>query len=265
MSLRRLILSSAATAISRKAAFPLVLPNQIEKVIDHGFSVWLYFYNRDLRPSISSPPKKTARGPLLPPFDPYLHITDLVGGANHHLIVNKFMHTAGHVVLSSMDPNESQGDQLHASDFEALSQVLSSFDGEGIGYYNSGIESGCTQLHKHLQYAPLDGLPLFRAMASGRNLPWAYDSVGIRDMSARSIEIGYKEVFNRSRQKNEFAAYNFMVNGKNAVLVPRRKVGYRRIIVNSIGISGHLCVWESTVKLAREAPLSVLRELCIPK
>jgi ATP adenylyltransferase/5',5'''-P-1,P-4-tetraphosphate phosphorylase II len=265
MALRSAVLSTATAALKIKAAYCLFLPNRVDDVVDRGFTVCLHYYDPSLLKSISRPPQKSDYDPLRPPFSPGIHITDLGSGASHHLLVNMFMHKLGHVVLSSTDPRESQDDPLHSRDFAALSQILTAFSGDGIGYYNCGIDSGCTQLHKHLQYVPLTQIPLFRAMSRQEALPWVYRSIPLPDLSPLSIGAAYEELMDKARRSVAISAYNFVVGAGHALLVPRRMARNEwKIVVNSIGISGHLPIWESSAEMVKKAPISIIRGLCYP-
>jgi ATP adenylyltransferase/5',5'''-P-1,P-4-tetraphosphate phosphorylase II len=261
MALARAILAQTQRALTQKAAFLLFLPNALDVVVDDGIEFLFHQFNASLLSSVSSPPQKYAKDPLLPPFDPHLHVCDLRDGADHHVIVNKFMHLPGHIVLSSIDPKEEQGTRLNSRDFSAFAQVLASF-ASGAAYYNSGVESGCTQLHKHIQFAPLAAKPLFDAMAMGKPLPFVYAAARLPDHSPRAMQDAYLRMLEELRI--EAGSYNFIVSDRSAVLVPRSSAWHATgLVVNSVGMCGHLAVWEWSNSLIKKKPLSIVSDLAI--
>jgi len=72
------------------------------------------------------------------------------------------MHKPGHIVVSAHDRQNVQEKPLCKYDFVDIENLINSF-GTGAAYYTSGLESGCTQLHKHLQFTPLPEMPLLNA------------------------------------------------------------------------------------------------------
>lgn len=266
LSLRNEILRKADEAILHKAAYLLFVPKKKDIITDRGVTFHLRYYNTELLSKISSPPQKFRKDPLLPPFDPNIHICDMKDGAYHHILVNKFMQKRGHIVVSSINPSAEQGEPLNDEDFTAFSKVLLAFGCNGICYYNSGIESGCTQLHKHVQFVPTSEKPLFDAMVSGENLPFIYHAVKLRGSDASAIADAYKELMDMAKRDPAHPAYNFIVSDGNAVFVPRRKARHEcGLVVNSIGICGHLSIWQWTHPMVRREPLTVIRDLCVPK
>jgi ATP adenylyltransferase/5',5'''-P-1,P-4-tetraphosphate phosphorylase II len=261
MGLSGLVLARAREAISKRAAFRLFLSGSPQTRLDCGVQFIFHEYNASLLASLSNPPQKYAKDPLLPPFDAHLHVTDLPG---HHVLVNKFMHEPGHIVLSSIDPSAAQGAPLGRADFGALSAVLTSF-GTGVGYYNCGIESGCTQLHKHIQFAPLAQAPLFDAMAARQALPFVYRSTEMAGMRPEDIRDAYLRLIDEAGVGADGAQYNFIVRNARAALVPRRKAQHPcGILVNSIGMCGQLSVWEWSDPIIMKRPMSVIADLCVP-
>ena len=266
MSLKQQVLRKADEAILHKSAYLLFVPKKMDVVRDHGVTFNLRYYNTKLLSQISNPPQKFKKDPLLPPFDPSLHICDLLGGPNHHLLVNKFMQKRGHIVISSIDPAADQGAPLNDEDFAVFSKVLLAFGCKGICYYNSGIESGCTQLHKHVQFVPTSEKPLFDAMVAGEKLPFVYHATKLKGSSPSLIGDAYRELMEKAKHDPEHPAYNFIVSDGKAVFVPRRKARHQcGLVVNSIGICGHLSIWQWTHPMVRNEPLKVITDLCIPK
>jgi ATP adenylyltransferase len=216
--------------------------------------------------AISSPPGKGIRDPMSPPFDPHLHVCDLKGQSRHHLVVNKFMHMRGHLVAPTIDAHASQTDSLTITDCSAMADVLAAFDKRGVAYFNCGIESGCTQLHKHIQYCPYDDMPLFRAMAGQHILPIVYHSIKLSSLSSDAIFDGYEALMDRRKGDPAHNAYNFMVANNHAVLVPRRMARHPTgLVVNALGMCGIIALWEWSDNGVLKEPMRFLKELCIPK
>jgi ATP adenylyltransferase/5',5'''-P-1,P-4-tetraphosphate phosphorylase II len=260
MALSRLVLARAREAISKRAAFLLFLPGSPQTCLDCGVRFIYHEYNASLLASLSNPPQKYAKDPLLPPFDAHLHVVDL---PDHHVLVNKFMHEPGHIVLSAIDKAADQGAPLGPADFGALSRVLTSFE-KGVGYYNCGIESGCTQLHKHVQFAPITQTPLFEAMAARRRLPFVYRSTEMAGMRPEDIRDAYLRLMEEAGIGTDGAQYNFIVGKGSAVLVPRKKAQHPcGIVVNSIGMCGQLSVWKWSDPIILKRPMSVITDLCV--
>jgi ATP adenylyltransferase/5',5'''-P-1,P-4-tetraphosphate phosphorylase II len=254
------VLARAREAISKRAAFLLFLPGSVQTCVDGGVRFIYHEYNASLLASLSKPPQKYANDPLLPPFDAHLHVADL---ADHHVLVNKFMHEPGHIVLSSIDQAAAQGAPLGPVDFGALSTVLTSF-GKGVGYYNCGIQSGCTQLHKHIQFAPLAQTPLFEAMAARQRLPFVYRSTEMAGMRPEDIRDAYLRLMDETGMRAGKDQYNFIVGKAKAVLVPRRKAQHPcGIVVNSIGMCGQLSVWKWSDPIILKRPMSIITDLCV--
>jgi ATP adenylyltransferase/5',5'''-P-1,P-4-tetraphosphate phosphorylase II len=261
MTLARQILAKAEIALAQKSALLLFLSHSIETTVDHGIKFLFHRFDPSLLSSIRNPPQKYPKDPLLPPFDADLHVCDLRSGASHHVIVNKFMHMRGHIVLSSTSPSLQQGERLNASDFSAFSQVLETF-GTGIAYYNSNAEAGCTQLHKHIQFVPLTQKPLFDAMAGNAQLPFAYAAASLPDHSPGTIRSAYVRLLDSFTFN--YAAYNFIVGDRKAVLVPRSAARHPTgIVVNAIGMCGHLSLWDWSDPEIRVRPLSIIADLSV--
>ena len=263
MSLKEAIYKKAEEAILAKTAFLLFLPNKHDVVKDHGVEFNLHYFNAELLRGLSNPPERFAKEPLLPPFDEGLYVCDV---AEHYILINKFMQKRGHIVISSKDVTADQGERLTNSDFLAFEKILCEFGGQGICYYNSGIESGCTQLHKHLQFLPTGKKPLFDAMTANQDLPFIYHATKLKDGTASAIAEVYSELMDRAKHDPSHPAYNFIVSDGKAVLVPRRKAQHAcGLVINSIGICGNLSLWNWSDSLARTEPMSIIRDLCIPK
>lgn len=135
MILKKKIFYQAQVALNSKNAFHLFLP-KTDCIIDHGFKFIFNYYDPFIKRLFAASTKEKSN-PFLPPFDKDIHVCDLKQGCNHHLLINKYMQKKGHIVLSSIDKNAKQ-------DFNAFQTIFNSFNYEGMLYYNSGLNSGCS-------------------------------------------------------------------------------------------------------------------------
>lgn len=263
MNLKEKILNQAQIALDSKNAFLLFAP-QTEAVIDNGFKFIIRFYDSSLRDILSKTPKRP--NPLTPPFDTDIHVCDLKDGASHHVLINKFMQCKGHIVISSIKKSAMQGDNLDISDFNAFEQVFESFNYEGILYYNSGSNSGCTQPHKHIQYTPIGECPILEAMIANKNLPFYYHIKKIDgQITSEKMMKVYEELLEESKKDPPHDSYNFIIIKGYAFYVPRKKSKFRcGTLLNSIAVSGNIPVWNWSDQSLKEKPLSALEEVCIP-
>ena len=257
MSLKRDILKQAKIALDSKSAYLLTYTDRTKIVKENNVPFIYKQYNTQLLNSISNPPQKYKKDPLLPPFDDNLLVkaTD-----TNYIIKNKFMQVPGHVVMSSKDPSEDQGNPLNHGDFLDIEKILTSFE-NGIAYYNSGLKSGCSQLHKHTQFTPLEKTPLFDAMKKEMKLPFLYRVEHFNNkITANSIESAYKQLI-----KNLPAdCFNFIVDKTCACVVPRIKEFDRNgIVINSIVMSGTITTWPDIDPKVLEHPMRTVLDGCI--
>lgn len=255
--LRKTILEEAEKAIQARDAFKLLLSGQ--KVIkDSGFSFIFHRYNENIQNTSTHPPKKHKKDPLLPPYEPHVLIQTT---KTHYIILNKFMFLPGHIVISSKSHSEIQGMPLVYSDFEALSRVFHGFNDTGLGYYNSGINSGCTQMHKHLQYLPIKEAPMMDSMINQSTLPFRYYSQKLNNYEPSGLQEGYEKLMEKANFKG---GYNFAIRNGYALLVPR-KTGIHPlgIVINTLGVCGHFCTFSHSNPLIPKIPLQILSDVCI--
>jgi ATP adenylyltransferase/5',5'''-P-1,P-4-tetraphosphate phosphorylase II len=235
-----------------------------EKVFTYkDLSFVVHYLNRNVYPAH----KKTIRphphkDPLLPPYPQHKQVAFLGDGANHYLLVNRSMVTLGHTVISCADPARHQGDPVDLSDCHAIAQVLAGHDYIGLTYYNCGIDAGCSQLHKHLQFAPLPYNPILDVYRRHEKLPWQYRHVELPEMTADHIFNAYRQVHEEFGKPD---VYNFIVAKGVAVLVPRRKsMTDSEIISNSLTVCGHWMIWEEQGPEVEADPIAILTEVCVP-
>ncbi|OHS98994.1 hypothetical protein TRFO_34645 [Tritrichomonas foetus] len=262
MSLKQAVLKSAKLAIDAKTAFMLSLPNRLDRVIDRGYEFLFSYYDTSVNQTSTFPPKPRPKEPLLPPYDDHLEVCHMKDGASHYIIINKFMAKFGHLVMSTDYENAQQGEPLDKSDFITLSRVMNGFDGKGLGLYNSGTESGCTQLHKHMQYVPTDENPILQNMISHEKMPFKYYIEKMNNLSSDEIAECYKKLMADANYKG---SYNFMIFNNHGFLVPRTHARHPSgKVINALGVAGHWTIFERMANtIIKQHPMTVLEELCV--
>ena len=167
----------------------------------------------------------------------------------------------GHVVISADSVEQIQRDPLNLSDFHALKHVIEGFNGIGIGYYNSGPQAGCSQMHKHLQFAPLTDNPVLDKMLAGAELPFKYFRQELASYNAHVMLTAYEALM----KMLETECYNVIVSQKVMIIVPRRQMGNKTgIVVNALGFSGHFLTWDYNVEEIAKEPMQVLIDAGVP-
>lgn len=263
MSLKEQILSTAQKALKAKSAFPLYI-SRYDKVNDQGFTFIFHYYDSKLKEYLNVLPTERKDNPLLPPFDPNLHVCDLTNGSRHHVIINKYMQCEGHIVLSSMDKEAKQGSKLTLQDFKAFEEIFQNFNDEGMLYYNSGLNSGCSQLHKHLQYTPVEELPILDAMID-KKLPIYYHVLDVEKTKANKMLSVYNELLKLSKNDPIHDSYNFIISRGKAFYIPRKKSFHKSgMVLNSFAISGNFSMWEDSDQSIKNQALSILEDVCFP-
>ncbi|EAX91415.1 hypothetical protein TVAG_313020 [Trichomonas vaginalis G3] len=256
MSLASKIIAKAEEALRFKTAYLLHVVKPPIVVHDQGVNFHFKEYDVKLLTSISKPPQKYAIDPLLPPYEPHLFVARL---STMDVIINKFMHQPGHVVLTATNPTCAQGNPLLPGNFDDMAEVLNSF-GKGITYYNSGIDSGCTQLHKHAQYTPLEETPILTAIKNGIKLPFECRWEKMDKITGQTINDVYHQLVKNLPTKD----YNFIVRKDMAALFPRTMARHPTgVVVNSLGMCGVFSVWHDSNKYIKEHPMQILTDLSV--
>jgi ATP adenylyltransferase len=186
----------------------------------------------------------------------------LSNGANHYVFVNRGMVELGHVVISSADSKDIQTDPLNIQDCHAISQIIKGCNGIGIIYYNCGIESGCSQKHKHFQYASLIEIPFFGIMKDQKYLPFQYYTGKIKDDSPDEILKVYEMLM---KQMNYDGSYNLIIYDEVMIIVPRKQANHSLgVSLNSLGICGHLFLQEKSDEIIERMVFQILQDIHIP-
>ena len=242
---------------------------EVIKDVARDLEFHVHYYNPKKYIGPAPPPKKTNYDPLSPPYDRKGTVIHLTGGPAHYVLPNKDLFKWGHIVLSSDNPDDNQGDELGDTDFHCFADIFAEFGNFGIGFYNSFIAAGCSQLHKHIQYIPYEKHPLLDAIIEqGDDLPFAAYKRTVEWFNFDTIKQAYHELMEEAKAAkfaDEMHAYNFILSKKTAFLIPRSTGRHPwNITINSLGVSGHLCIWETSDPRIKQNPLQVITEVCLP-
>ena len=114
-------------------------------------------------PALADKPQSN-KNPNSNAIDPFenpsaaLFITDLP--PSHVLVLNKFPVIPEHFILATK-AFKKQTDPLEADDLAAAYACLRAYREEGeelFGFFNSGEHSGASQLHRHIQFLPVESM-----------------------------------------------------------------------------------------------------------
>ena len=262
---------AAKKCLKAGTAFRLTLENKNKTVIDHNIPFIIHYYNNSIYKHHKPVEKHDKNDPLLPPYPQYrevIHLTD--SKADHYVFINILMVALGHVVISSANPKCVQGDRLNISDCSALSQIIQGYNNSGIAYYNCGVESGCSQMHKHVQFVPYITNHLFDELIQTSsshilNQPsygFRHYSVKLRNYSAQEILHKYNQLMSQSKWDK---AYNFLISNQHAVLIPRKCANHPiyNVNVSSLNFGGHFYLWDTDSPKILTNPLKILQDVCI--
>lgn len=263
MSLLAKAIANSHKCYANKDAFLQFVAGKIHRVKVGPLEFVFHFYEESVAKDNRStnPPTVTRRDPLMPPYEPYIKLEHWKAPCEHYVILNRYMFCPGHMIMPLDSQREMQGSMLKKHDFECLSRVIQSVDDKGVAYYNGGVDAGCTQYHKHMQYVPCREHSVFDAMARNYRLPYKYFTEKLPDYRASTIGDAYMRLFERAQHEG---SYNFLLSGKVAALVPRSQARHKTgCLVNSMGVCGHLFVTDNNYKQAEADPLKLLTDVCV--
>ena len=262
----------AKNCLNVKTAFRLTRPEKDMIVINDNIPFVYHFYNYDNYKHHKRVERHKTNDPLLPPYPQYREVIHLQQNeANHYVFVNILMVALGHVVISSASPKSIQGEPLNLSDCSALSQVIRGFDEKGVAYYNCGVNSGCSQMHKHVQFVPFTNNPLLSAITKDSNMSsvlrnykfnFRNYSISLKNYSPQEILNGYNKLINNSKWKGD---YNFLIANKKAMLIPRKCANdpIYDVNISSLNLAGHFFIWETDNAEIPQNTLKIVHDTCI--
>ncbi|MHB0959839.1 MAG: ATP adenylyltransferase family protein [Pirellulaceae bacterium] len=261
-TLRERICSTSAAALRTQSLQP------IETHADYLEDRGIRFLVRVISHLQHKPPHNVHHNPFLP-YEQALYVADAT--ATHACILNKYKVVDLHLLIVTRE-FEHQESALTLADFQALWRCLGEY--ESLGFYNSGMCSGASQTHKHLQVVPLPLTqngephatpmePLFESagappgvivelceVAFAHSLVfWDPTHVSDFDCMARQSLSSYHQMLRRHRlgpaaspAAHLAGSYNLLVTSRWMLLVPRRRECYQSISFNSLAFAGALLV-----------------------
>jgi len=235
--------------------------------------------------AISSVSSSIPINPFLPP-DPNLLVCEIEG--THNLILNKFNVADNHLIMATVD-FQSQTDPLTFSDFRVLRRCITEL--RVLAFFNSGILSGASQPHKHIQLFPLqtmvDGIyevpvePLINLSGEGLPVGTIFQIKNVKFRAAcillphlastETLFDSYLSILKHERLDKlepggHFPSYNFLLTSKWMLVVPRRSDKAGSVSVNSLGFAGALLVKnpEDLEYVKKVGPMKILQEVSFP-
>ncbi|CAM9937951.1 unnamed protein product [Scytosiphon promiscuus] len=116
----------------------------------------------EAKAAVATPPTSAASSD---PFDPRVLDSRMIVEElppSHSLVLNKFNTMRNHALIITKE-FQSQEAALTETDFSAWYRVVEQLP--GVGFYNSAVEAGASQRHKHMQVIPDDALWDYRPTA----------------------------------------------------------------------------------------------------
>jgi ATP adenylyltransferase len=168
---------------------------------------------------------------------------------SHVLILNKFPIIPNHFILATKDFKE-QTDALEPIDLEATLACLKAYDSEEkklFAFFNSGLHSGASQPHRHIQFMPVEDMAkddvagewqlLMGSKSNLKSMPLLFFQEDIpTNCSPQNVHEIYTRLLRSCRkawdvysedakmQASEFS-YNIGMQTSSIVLCPRIKEG----------------------------------------
>jgi sulfate adenylyltransferase (ADP) / ATP adenylyltransferase len=253
--------ATIANALARGALEPI--RTRCEVVVDSGVAFVVRIAEALARKPAGAPRPGQAN-PFLPP-DPDLVVADL--SPTHVAVLNKFPVIEDHLLIVTR-AFEEQTAPLTRADFEALAPCLVEMD--AIAFYNSGVEAGASQRHKHLQVVPRrlgpgDPQPPIEALLGrdGAALPFAHAFRRVAPGAA--WHACYLDLLREMGLSPEApAGYNLLVTREWMLLVPRTREKAEGISINALGFAGALLARDDleAERIRKAGPMRLLESVC---
>ncbi|KAJ5074487.1 ap-4-a phosphorylase ii [Anaeramoeba ignava] len=222
--------------------------------------------------------KEKQKNPFEPPFEEHLYICEL---KNHHLLFNPFCISEKHLLIVTKK-FEKQETLIAKKDFEAALECINAV--KSLCFYNSGINSGASQPHRHFQLIPIDDskfnyIPLEKLIFSKERKKEEIiqleelgfiNSCFIFDFDKNFLSVdhvfdSYQKIVDKL-DLNEKTSYNLLLTKKWIFVVPRSKESFDNIGVNSMGYVGSFFfkTQDDLKKAIKNGPLFILQNLGFP-
>ncbi|RCI14597.1 hypothetical protein L249_6562 [Ophiocordyceps polyrhachis-furcata BCC 54312] len=214
-------------------------------------------------PKRSSATSSAAVDPFANP-PPSLYVAGV--GKAHYLVLNKFAIVAEHLILATND-FESQTELLGLRDVEATLACLRAYGGGLFAFFNSGVHSGASQPHRHVQLLPIEGMRQGLVPASADDEARWEPLMGRQDLldgapfvsfaedmddasSAAHVHAAYLRLYRRACRAlgvdgaeeqvdgEARVSYNLALTDGRIVVCPRRAEGEGDVAVNGALLAG---------------------------
>lgn len=203
--------------------------------------------------------------------------------STHLLAFNKFPAARPHFLVLTQDGFKRQYEALDIDDITAALHVLSSFKTRQVLFFNCGVNSGCSRMHKHMQVFPApdpEQFPLWPDLKESKP-PFKYfvrrSHPNTGPPAAKAIAAAYQTLLRRAAEavghvghvalEGEAALpHNLIMTRDWLVVVPRRAVSWEGAGSSAPGMLGMVWVHnEETVKLWLEkGPAKILSRVGFP-
>lgn len=215
------------------------------------------------------------RNPFLPPEE---NLTLASLGDTHKLIFNKYCVVPLHTLIIS-NRFIPQTQPLDLEDFEASAEAVRIVQGPAVEghegfllFYNSGVHSGATQPHRHLQMIPGERPPMMASFAADRVKILEgrlYKLLYIEDCEPHRLGTKWFDAYASARLilPTPDASYSLVFTKRWMLLVPRRDEFYSGLSFNALAFAGYLlaCSPGDLERLLHEVdPMEVIRSLTFP-
>jgi sulfate adenylyltransferase (ADP) / ATP adenylyltransferase len=182
---------------------------------------------------------------------------------NHLVQLNKFCAVCPQLLLHPKK-YALQAECLGLDDFVAAWDILSRLgDTQHVGFYNCGLESGSSQLYRHIQIIPSpnsDEFQLFPDKPAMRSqlvsqhypseppasmaVPFFCLIVGIAGKGADEAHALYREMLSTSESTLRYVpiAHNVVFTADWLCVIPRRRAKIGEVAANSMGMMGLIWV-----------------------
>lgn len=269
-------LLAARTRAALRSGALQPMGTQRTHLVERGIRFTIRVLDPQLHATLAAIRRDPGFNPFLP-YDPDLFVADI--SDTHVGLLNKFPVVDHHLLVVTRH-FEAQESGLTAQDFEALARCMADVD--GLAFYNSGLESGASQRHKHLQlvplpFGPLDGpgpaVPIEAAFAPGAahppprapELPFVHALARLAQADGRALDAAFRRLW----QELDLAPgqpHNLLLTRRWMLLVPRSAEAFEGMPVNAMGFAGSMLVRhaEALERVRQVGPLQVLRQVGVP-
>lgn len=181
---------------------------------------------------------KDTRNPFLPP-EATLILSPIQD--SHLLVFNKYCVMPNHLLLLTREFIR-QEEPLELRDFVAAWRAMEMLPGRWMCFYNSGVESGASQPHRHLQMIPDSNPPITKAFKSDGSVTIYKDIVHRLVYFDDPSGDGWYEVYRKMRTilPTEASSYSLLFTREWMLMVPRYRECYQKMSFSTMAFAGYL-------------------------